>query len=153
MNDLISRQAAIDAVINTEPVVFDVKSLEPHQKTKDVINALNEVPSVKPDVPDTNVGELINRQAAINAICEHGTDLERRGITVLAVANYKQVTVDLLEKLPSVQPRKGKWIRTRTMTHDGELYCDQCEQEHPEQKIIWNFCPNCGADMREGDAE
>lgn len=51
---------------------------------------------------------------------------------------------------PSVQPerKKGKWIRTRTMEHDGELYCDKCEQEHPEQKIIWNFCPNCGADMR-----
>ena len=50
-----------------------------------------------------------------------------------------------IDELPSVQPRKGKWIRTRTMTHDGELYCDQCEQEHPEQKLIWNFCPNCGS--------
>lgn len=50
-----------------------------------------------------------------------------------------------LDHLPSVQPRNGKWIRTRTMTHDGELYCDQCEQEHPEQKIIWNFCPDCGS--------
>ena len=58
-------------------------------------------------------------------------------------------------KLPSAQPerKKGKWIRTRTMTHDGELYCDQCEQEHPEQKIIWNFCPNCGCRMEEGDSE
>ena len=53
--------------------------------------------------------------------------------------------IEALEELPSAQPRKGKWIRTRTMTHDGELYCDQCEQEHPEQKLIWNFCPNCGS--------
>ena len=51
--------------------------------------------------------------------------------------------------LEEAQPerKKGKWIRTRTMTHDGELYCSECEQEHPEQKIIWNFCPNCGARM------
>jgi len=60
-----------------------------------------------------------------------------------------------IQQLPSVQLERktGKWIRTRTMIHDGELYCDQCGQEHPEQKKIWNFCPNCGADMREGDAE
>lgn len=48
------------------------------------------------------MNDLISRQAAINAVCEHGTDLERRGITILAVAEHKQVTVDLLEALPSV---------------------------------------------------
>lgn len=46
--------------------------------------------------------DLISRQSAIDAVCEHWTDLERRGITILAVANHKQVTVDLLEKLPSI---------------------------------------------------
>lgn len=48
-------------------------------------------------------GDTISRQAAIDAICEHGTDLERRGITVLSVANHKQATVDLLENLPSAE--------------------------------------------------
>lgn len=51
--------------------------------------------------------DLISRQAAIDAICEHGTDLERRGITVLSVANHKQATVDLLENLPSAE-RHGR---------------------------------------------
>ena len=62
---------------------------------------------------------------------------------------YEELIYRLLSPL-SVQPerKKGKWIRTRTIIHDGELYCDQCEQEHPEQKKIWKFCPNCGADMR-----
>lgn len=55
--------------------------------------------------------DLISRQAAIDAICEHGTDLERRGITVLAVANHKQATVDLLENLPSVQPKQNEMIK------------------------------------------
>ena len=44
-NDSISRQAAIDAVMNTEPV-FDTK-LEPYQKTKDVISALEELPTAE----------------------------------------------------------------------------------------------------------
>ena len=47
--------------------------------------------------------DLISRQAAIDAICEHGTDLERRGITVIAVVYHKQATVDLLENLPSAE--------------------------------------------------
>lgn len=50
------------------------------------------------------MADYIDRQEAIDAVCEHGTDLEHRGITVLAVANYKQATVDLLESLPSAQP-------------------------------------------------
>ena len=50
--------------------------------------------------------DAISRQAAINAMCTHGTELERRGITVLSVANHKQATVDLLEHLPPAQ----QWI-------------------------------------------
>ena len=55
------------------------------------------------------MNDTINRQAAINAICKHGTDLERRGITVLAVVNHKQATIDLLETLPSAQT-EPQWI-------------------------------------------
>jgi len=43
-DDLIKRSDAIDAVMNTEPV-FAVDSLEPYQKTKDVVEALEAVPS------------------------------------------------------------------------------------------------------------
>lgn len=43
-DDLIKRSDAIDAVMNTEPV-FAVDSLEPYQKTKDVVEALEAIPS------------------------------------------------------------------------------------------------------------
>ena len=78
--------------------------------------------------------DTISRQAAIDAICEHGTDLERRGITVLSVANHKQATVDLLENLPSAE-RRGRWV---------DLKCDQCGQVDMSKP---NYCPNCGARM------
>ena len=45
MTDYISRQAAIDAVYNTEPIVFDTRSLEPHQKTKDVTASIYAIPA------------------------------------------------------------------------------------------------------------
>lgn len=55
-----------------------------------------------------------------------------------------------LAKLPSAtqEPRKGHWITTRTFMHDGEFYCDRCQCEAPKNEK-WDYCPNCGADMRE----
>ena len=49
MDDLISRQGAIDAVMNTEPLFFDFDTLEPCQKTKDVVKAINDLPSAQPE--------------------------------------------------------------------------------------------------------
>lgn len=78
--------------------------------------------------------DLISRQAAIDAICEHGTGLERRGITVLAVVDHKQITVDLLETLPSAQP---EIIRCKDCVHADEYY-------HCDYMTTWNdadcFC-------------
>lgn len=66
------------------------------------------------------MNDYIERQEAIGAVCEHGTELERRGITVLAVVNHKQVTIDLLESLPSVQPQR--WIPVAEALPDEDGY-------------------------------
>ena len=86
--------------------------------------------------------DLISRQAAIDAICEHGTDLERRGITVIAVVYHKQATVDLLENLPSAE-RRGRWIE-----NEFGAYCSECGlYAYRSNGIPWksNYCPMCGA--------
>lgn len=88
--------------------------------------------------------DLISRQAAIDAICEHGTDLERRGITVLSVANHKQVTVDLLEKLPSAE-RQGRWEKIELSAPSGDyvmFQCSECASLYYEPS---SYCPNCGS--------
>ena len=47
------------------------------------------------------------------------------------------------------EPKKGKWIR------DGHhIRCDQCgmymcDTDREGDRIPTEFCPNCGADMRE----
>ena len=93
--------------------------------------------------------DTISRRAAIKAICEHGTELERRGITVLAVANHKQVTVDLLENLPAAE-RRGRW---EDIEHapNGLLYvtCSVCGKRQTVE--FMSYCGNCGSFNGEGE--
>lgn len=51
------------------------------------------------------------------------------------------------EHLPPVQPKKGHWITYHYISENwSECECDQC---HKYAKVAYNFCPNCGADMRD----
>lgn len=49
----------------------------------------------------------------------------------------------------------GEWIEHRQFSTVGYFYSEyECSNCHDEvwQKTEWQFCPNCGADMRkEGD--
>lgn len=85
-------------------------------------------------------------------LLEHLYDCKSQseGITqavIVAVESY-------VEQMPSVRParRKGKWITTRTFQHDGEFYCDKCKCDSPQNER-WDFCPNCGADMRKEEKD
>ena len=65
---------------------------------------------------------------------------------------YYRKTIELLEE----GRQHGEWIR-----HIDDLYPEESTEEcsvcHEEQRITGNddnFCPNCGADMREeGDSD
>lgn len=50
------------------------------------------------------MNDSISREAAINAICEDGTQLERNGRYRMTMVERKQRDVDILENLPSAQP-------------------------------------------------
>ena len=84
--------------------------------------------------------DLISRQAAIAefSCCELTPD---GGID----ANY---AIDFLEQLPSAQPerKKGKW---HWMGFNIE--CSECGAmpNFDSTEPLYNFCPYCGADMRE----
>lgn len=57
-----------------------------------------------------------------------------------------------VSEFPTIEPerKKGKWISNSPVT----MKCSQCGYFISDWK--WhesNFCPNCGADMREGDSE
>lgn len=104
-DDLISRQAAIDALLEAYPDNMDVEFI------------LGKLPSAQPDLDE---------------VCAHAeTEAEAR---------YH------------AERKKGKWI-DRGWSGDGrgnswhEWECSECK--HITKGAKWNFCPNCGADMRE----
>ena len=48
--------------------------------------------------------------------------------------------------------RNGKWIKADSQQYFRKHYpaftCSECGQRKDSQKT-WNYCPNCGADMRD----
>lgn len=73
----------------------------------------------------------------------------------------------IIDKMPTIklEPRKkGKWIKIPEFCGDdvsgfidNHFSCSECKKEAEINSwgfyILSNFCPNCGADMREGDSE
>ena len=102
--------------------------------------------------------DLISRQAAIKAIddlpnCYNG----------YSDTYDKACIIGVLEELPSVEPKPGKWIKRKDAMGKDIYICSNCETG-----VLWrdmrgvlfrvdmqnaNFCPNCGADMRERSEE
>ena len=64
---------------------------------------------------------------------------------------------DTIDAMPTIEPerKKGKWQITDAYPHN--VYCSECHTRFAQTHwAVWedgslprNFCPNCGADMRE----
>ena len=78
--------------------------------------------------------DCISRQAAIDAIFGRSHEIIK-----MRIGN-----------LPSAQPERmrGKW--EKGVGENGvttSLFCSECNYENTHW-YAWNYCPNCGADMR-----
>jgi hypothetical protein len=142
MSDLIERQAAIDAVENG------------CQEWKGIFQRCEANIKNLPDFQDTNVGDTISRQAAIDVLHGYFDGM-------LETDTWSPCDVyGLIEILPSAEPerKKGKWIDAVIPNDNGGLpvqVCDQCNTFFPLAYTGGGhrFCPNCGADMRGGQNE
>ena len=87
------------------------------------------------------MSDLIDRQAAIDAL-----DKRFDSIPIEQTTEILLLRKDLRE-LPSAQPEriKSKWALHTYMPHNK--FCLACRNDSPYNKR-WDFCPNCGADMR-----
>ncbi len=78
------------------------------------------------------MNDLIDRQAAIDAIVKVFTKSHARGLIIRCI-----------KEVPSAQKR-GEWIEKKSM-----IYCSECANGFDRiYQADYNFCPNCGADMR-----
>ena len=114
-----------------------------------------EIPTHTTPSNTLNSLDCIDRQKAIRNICNQDCHQPQP-------CKWKCIAIDELETLPSVQPRKGRWIDTTSKDH---YKCSLCGTRaaywfNEENSWEWNedmsewlsdFCPNCGADMR-GDS-
>ena len=97
------------------------------------------------------MSDLIDRQAAID-----GKICIQRSNGVEIYDDYA-VPVEYLEQLPPAQPEriKGRWVPADTLcgikcSNCGYPVDDFCYSiDYIDLEYAPNFCPNCGADMRE----
>ena len=98
------------------------------------------------------MSDLISRQAAIIALNKRAENVSLKTRIGLLDA------VRVIDELPSVEPEreKGKWINVASGSLIDKYICSECKKEPCQKKIDitwgWDFtdyCPNCGADMRE----
>ena len=62
-----------------------------------------------------------------------------------ATHEYEKWNIDPDAVIPTIEPKKGKWISKA----DQRWHCSLCDGIAPKG-YRWNYCPDCGADMREG---
>lgn len=67
----------------------------------------------------------------------------------------------IVDSMPTIEleRKKGKWYKPTGMMppeYAGRYRCSECDSFAPHdwkthKEVLTDFCPGCGADMREGD--
>ena len=90
--------------------------------------------------------QLISRQAAIDALRNY---LVGKNVPCDGTLTCRLIENEVINKLPSAQPKRGRWERGFDGNH---AVCSNCQAWWipfgEGYKTDYHFCPNCGADMR-----
>ena len=109
---------------------------------------------------------LIDADAFKKVLSEHEMQHDKRRSFddyACGAANAYEYASDLLDDMPTAERPHGEWIYHK---NDKVFECSECHYNFDEDEFgleipqvnatwvkvcVYNFCPNCGADMREGD--
>ena len=97
--------------------------------------------------------DLISREKAIKAISCDITIIGKRNAEV--VCETMEKFVDTIKALPSEQ-KTGRWVEKEDVNGDVYYDCSVCGEswttiEGTPKDNDMNYCPSCGADMREAE--
>ena len=92
---------------------------------------------------------LINADAYMEKVRYEAKAMpQKQGETFVTLSEW------IMEKTPSIEPKRGEWIQTSNDWIDGTcgaryypIHCSICNYSTYDDSAT-NFCPNCGADMR-----
>ena len=126
--DCIDRQAAIDALCKV-----GCDSRHCGVDCPDVL-AIRNLPSVQPEQDCEKCVFKPFKQFQLEPQCD---ECEYREEARQTIAKY--------------QRKKGKWVKADETPYIRKHYhtvcCSECHRQGSER---WNYCPNCGADLRGG---
>lgn len=108
------------------------------------------------------IDDLISREAALDALdkrCYSECEYSKKQRIIMCGACHLGSAIEVIEMLPSAEPKKGKWQITEAYPHN--VYCSECHKKFAQTHwAVWedgslprNFCPNCGAYMMEGETD
>ena len=133
MDDLISRQAAIDAIGKASDELYENIKKGATFLQRQWFDGMAQAQSILENLPSAQpepCEDCVSRQAAIDA--------------ALSAFSRGLLASPDIRKLPSVQPERkhGEWTK--------EAHCPFCDFAPWYEKDIHtlSYCPNCGADLR-----
>ena len=153
MSDYISRQAAIEA-IDTYIDKFDAIDANFLDGLKTANKLMMQLPPAQlARIADGGKNDCVSRQAVIEMLNETKR-IARQNIDGAVLMTFERVLdslVNITNALPTIQPKRGRWIHHPEIGWGETWLCDQCGEKTSSTvmgKPRANFCPNCGADMR-----
>lgn len=61
---------------------------------------------------------------------------------------HGEFLVEAIKALQEPERKKGRWVEKEKYTFGIMYDCSLCENRILDNGHPWNYCPNCGADMR-----
>ena len=169
MNDLISRQAAIDAFCShcyvSRPETCS--TIQEGDKWCEEVYTILNLPSAQPEPSQVarDIATLIENEQDMRVILKNA-QAESSADDTICHCNVKEnaeliakiLDDDVCGKVYHAERKKGEW-KPFDLTYGRSIYACSCcgngtEVPTDMGEPLYNYCPNCGADMREdGEAD